>query len=257
MIPRNIIIACAAYFVVCGLIFFAIHDTSPIVSLTPNLFAGAIDAIFAVVLISYLLAKHSQREYRPLRFAAYLKAESAIRILQLTWFDMIKASSTEMPAIGEDLLAEKYFDQVAEHLDLDQPSMGANSSSWLSRATSAGIIVKDAIGTMTSRFASALSPEMIAQCTETENCGMISVLGSLATMNTNFVIKGTTMQKPFIFAHAKDSIPILKQFIAMTSDISKEFASEKGYKKLASFIVTAEMAKGDNSLSALSSARVE
>jgi hypothetical protein len=97
--------ACLLYILVSTVLFLTFRDNNTLIgSLAPNLFAGSIDTLFAVILISYIIARSARREHRSMRFAAYLQAASALHILRLTWFDMVKASSTAMPPVGADLL---------------------------------------------------------------------------------------------------------------------------------------------------------
>jgi hypothetical protein len=258
LISPTALMACLLYILVGFVLFLTFRDNTTLIgSLAPNLFAGSIDTLFAVILITYIIARSARREHRPMRFAAYLQAASALHLLRLTWFDMIKASSIAMPPVGADLLDERYFDEVARHLDLDKPS-GILETAWVSRATAAGMQIKEAVGRMISRHASALSPDTIVKCTAFENSSMVSNLASLQMMDTSFVVKHRiTMQQPFILAYSKEDLAPVREFIVMVGDLAKEFEGEAGYRAPVSFSVTPEMNQGRFSVSPLGSARVD
>jgi hypothetical protein len=189
-----------------------------------------------------------------MRYAAYLQAVYALNLLLVSWLGMIIASSQELPVVGEDLLSDKYFDAIANHLDLDKPS-GIMETTWMARASAAGLQVKEAVGRILSRYSAAISPEIILKCTAFENSGMVNILASLVVANTPFAIKGTTMQRPFVLTYAKGSVDAVRECIAMTHDMSKEFESEKGYIAPSSFLFSIDMA--NRAISKLSSAYVE
>jgi hypothetical protein len=255
LISPSVFVACLLYIVASISLFLIFgNNNTPIGSLSSNLFAGSIDTLFTVILISYIIARRARHEYQPLQFAAYLQADAAIGILRQVWFDMIKASSLAMPPVGDDLLDEKYFDTVVEHLDLQRPS-GIMTTVWVSRATAAGIQIKEIVSRITSRYATALSPEMILRCTDFENSGLINSLASLHSANLSFAAIGAPLQKPLTLSHSKESIPALRQFVAMVHEMAKDFEGEKAYSAPVSFVVTPEMVR--NPISALGSARVE
>jgi hypothetical protein len=109
LISVPILVVCFIY-VVFGASFFLLFgdNQTKLGGLSSNLFAGSIDTFLAVILISYIIARNSRNQHRPMRYAAYMEAQSAARILLSCWFDMIKASSLELPPVGEDLLQEKW-----------------------------------------------------------------------------------------------------------------------------------------------------
>jgi hypothetical protein len=128
---------------------------------------------------------------------------------------------------------------------------------WLSRASATGIMIRESIGTITARYAATLTPEMIVKCTAFENSGLIRNLAMLQTSNLPFAARGTTMQRPFMLEYGKDSLRDVQAFVALVVELAQEFRGEQGYREPPSFIVTAEMATGRNSVAKLGSAYVE
>jgi hypothetical protein len=254
LISPTVLIVSIIYIAVALYLFTVFGDQqTKIGSLSSNLFAGSVDTFIVVILISYVIARNARNRNQILRFAAYSDAEQAIRLLRHTWFDMIKAASKEMPAKGDDLLDERYFEMVGDHLDLDQDS-GMTGASWLARASATGIRLQAVLQRITSRYSEALSPEIIIKCTKFENSPMITLLASLVAMNSAYLAKGTTMQKPLFLSHFRKDMSDVRMFVALVHEMSQEFKNVKGYSAPVSFIFSPEMEKV--SMSELSSARV-
>jgi hypothetical protein len=239
LISPTLIFVSGVYVAIGATLFFLIGDhQNKFGSLVSNIFAGSIDTLIVVVIISFLIARSARQELSSLRFAAYAQMEQAIRLFEFNWAGMLIASSRTTIQTGMDLVTPETVTTVAEHLNLDAQS--EMNASWFARAGAAGQILRTTLNEVISRHARALESSIILKCIALEKSILVSALANITVASAPFWARGITMGKPFMLKSAATELGSFDDFLVMLRLLATEFESEPEFKAPVSFKMRVE-----------------